>query len=892
MAVSKYRRFGLRADKNLSDLLDPDRALTHVLDDLVTGTPFTGFDLKVINGLRNTNVNADDLSELKGQVKTYSPILIAGDGFVSVLEPEPVTPVPSIQSIITDRKTIFGDPSMFKGGSGPYSTVFSGAAVNVNTGLNGISPFDRTHETVIDDEDYWIEGYFGFSGSIHPSYTDNFGGIEWEGYLAVPADQQFTLRTNGYFLIEKEYPSQEFKNNLVANGATWRSLDDDYIPILRNDVQIRNFQLTQAATNTLELTGRTVDTNSVLDLDLTFTNLWDQVMVFVGDTITIGSTIYEVTNVVLNNLDNAIIQKNNSLLTCTITVSPILGTDTSVTQINGSSFSIAPQRLGIDVRETNIPLDINWSDGKTKYRVTVWWPNPQDLDPEDERENYPSKYATFDFGDTTGPIPAPYNYWYKELPDYQGKFYSYQYFLNNRLSGRRKRTDTFLQSTKQIFSRYTPTVNIADKLGETSLVWNGKNKFTLYGGPGVFTGRGTLEPGDILLFDLGTIFNPAGQNVSDLIGSYPFAYGRVYEYDAVTGTVWTDPLLDYSDPNKAPGWTDVIRLGYRINQVFTIASSGLVGIFVRGTQPPVNASSYNSSTGLTTGTLLPINAESDSDIAYFPEELTRPFEIKKQNVLSGVSSFFSRTKFQRILTSKPLIESVNGANTNICEISSNRIGTNEASYDYINDFIPVYNHRGLVDASIDHQCNGVYGKEVKSFPEAAAGQQLIAVDSIDNIQVGDVVQYSPNIPQASLIVANTAGGVQHGTYSDPQGKIWPLIKIDKNIALALPTSYTIILIDKDYRTDYTIDGGLSYLDRGFCVLPFNTAPPFLGTSFGLSTSPSYPHLNVKGKFSFTELNVEQANTSVILNATSEIVVRGLEILTEDEGNTKYYMLSK
>ena len=49
MAVrNKYQRFGLRADRNLSDLQDNSVALGNVLDDLVADTNFTGFDLKVI----------------------------------------------------------------------------------------------------------------------------------------------------------------------------------------------------------------------------------------------------------------------------------------------------------------------------------------------------------------------------------------------------------------------------------------------------------------------------------------------------------------------------------------------------------------------------------------------------------------------------------------------------------------------------------------------------------------------------------------------------------------------------------------------------------------------------------------------------------------------------
>jgi hypothetical protein len=85
--TTKYLKFGLRADKNLSDLTNPDEALGNVLDDISAAvnedglkTGFTTTDISPLQGLRNTgladNVNdlgqAEDLLSLKGSLVEFT----------------------------------------------------------------------------------------------------------------------------------------------------------------------------------------------------------------------------------------------------------------------------------------------------------------------------------------------------------------------------------------------------------------------------------------------------------------------------------------------------------------------------------------------------------------------------------------------------------------------------------------------------------------------------------------------------------------------------------------------------------------------------------------------------------------------------------------------------
>lgn len=70
---SKYIKIGLRADKNLSDILDPKVALENILNDIsVSGSGFKAEDLLIINGIRNKPITDDQFLGLDGLVQQYS----------------------------------------------------------------------------------------------------------------------------------------------------------------------------------------------------------------------------------------------------------------------------------------------------------------------------------------------------------------------------------------------------------------------------------------------------------------------------------------------------------------------------------------------------------------------------------------------------------------------------------------------------------------------------------------------------------------------------------------------------------------------------------------------------------------------------------------------------
>ena len=127
---TKYLKFGLRADKNLSDLTNADSALSNVLDNVSAALDENGLasgfsvdDISATRGLRNTgladNVNADgqstDLAGLNDSLVQFTvgigTTLSSTPGTVLEIQPRR-----TIQDNISNFKSILGNPPWLDGG--------------------------------------------------------------------------------------------------------------------------------------------------------------------------------------------------------------------------------------------------------------------------------------------------------------------------------------------------------------------------------------------------------------------------------------------------------------------------------------------------------------------------------------------------------------------------------------------------------------------------------------------------------------------------------------------------------------------------------------------------------------------------------------------------------
>ena len=941
MAVrNKYQRFGLRADKNLSDLQDNSVALGNVLDDLVADTNFTGFDLKVIDGLRNTNLRQSDLAELSGQQSTYIPIGISG-GITVVGDPEPTTPVLTVQNVIDNRKTILGKIPEYKGGSGPRAIVFQGSTLGANNWIGQTPIFDASNTNNISSNDYWLDGNFGFSGSFHPSFTDGFGGIQFEGYLGLTDDDNISLNTNGLFLIEKKYPSLGF------------------VPILSNRANKgRIFTFNDTISNTTSFSVTVSSNSAIIDGTTESNNRWIATNIFEGDTFTINGSKFEVTQVtydLLTERDDGNVSTQDNFVD--IVVNYLEGPSIDVSATSGDTVILDRFTIGESAHKFTIPGD-KLFDGELKnYRMTLWWPEPSTVDPTDTRENYTAKYATFDFGDIGGENPAPYNFWYEVHPDLEGELYSYRYFLNNKLSMKNEKTDTFIESTKQVFSTYQPQVGYKNVMYDPNakVWWMGDYKFKLGINHDISPSTNDyqdeknhnavpLEAGDRLILQceytppLGT-----GDNI--------WVHFTIYEVDDDNRTFWVDPNgLSPADLFATPGFTingqipqpdfDPDLSTYTNNgSIFTpiviLKPDGLQGIYYvnsqTGNQISATGVALKASQAYATQntTTYPLTYGFPSDNRYALEN------IKQDNISYDVgggsttrNAWLSGTATQgpgvgtnygsRIVES--FASTITANTTNGSETIPSRDilahewtggSGNQHTNPLGNNLFAVYSHKGLDDSSVASQCVGVFGKEVKNFPEVASGDDVIAVDSLEGIEIGDYVTFpgiitnpttvtqlpaSTGVTGADVLSGNTALGVPistaypGGVYTDPDGNTFHVMRISNPIINNLPNAYTLYMIKSSAIGNYTSGGGAVIQDVSFCVLPFNTAPPFLSTQTGLSTSVEYPHLDTTGGSLVFEEFTLAANSTIVTTANTATYNRYVEI-QDNQGNTFFLIAS-
>ena len=945
MAVrNKYQRFGLRADKNLSDLQDSSVALGNVLDDLVADTNFSGFDLKVIDGLRNTNLRQSDLSELSGQQSKYIPIGFSG-GITVIGDPEPTTPVLTVQNVIDNRKTILGKIPEYKGGSGPRAIIFQGSTLSANNWIGQTPIFDASNTNNISSNDYWLDGNFGFSGSFHPSFTDGFGGIQFEGYLGLTDDDNISLNTNGLFLIEKKYPSLGF------------------VPILSNRANKgRIFTFNDTISNTTSFSVTVSSNSAIIDGTTESNNRWIATNIFEGDTFTINGSKFEVTQTTYD-----LLTERNDGNSVDVVVNYLEGPSTDISASANDTVILDRFTIGESAHKFSIPGD-KLFDGELKnYRMTLWWPEPSTVDPTDTRENYTAKYATFDFGDIGGENPAPYNFWYEVHPDLEGELYSYRYFLNNKLSMKNEKTDTFIESTKQVFSTYQPKVGYNEVMYDPNitLIWMGDYKFMWHINRALSPGtndyieeagniRVPIEAGDRVIMKC-TYIPPLG-SADDI-----WVHFTVYEVDGNNfgGIFWVDPNgLSPTDLFATPGFfingntpqpdfnpqvyenAPTPPAGSRFGTNVILKPDGLQGIYYVNSTDPGNDEISSTGIAVKASQAYATQTINGTPVTYpltygFPTDNRYDLiNIKQDNVSYDVGGG-STTENSWIVGSGGLPGQGSKYGSRIVESFANTItadigngpetipsrdilahewtgGSGTWHTDPLdNNLFAVYSHKGLDDSSVATQCVGVFGKEVKNFPEVALGDDVIAVDSLEGIDIGDYVTFegiitnpttvsqlpaSTGVTGNNVLSGNTALGVPistaypNGVYTDPDGNTFHVMRISNPIVNNLPNAYTLYMIKSSAIGNYTSGGGAVIQDVSFCVLPFNTAPPFLSTQTGLSTSVEYPHLDTTGGSLVFEEFTLAANSTIVTTANTATYNRYVEI-QDNQGNTFFLIAS-
>jgi len=200
----KYVVFGLRRDRNLADVENPEVALNNLLNNIVNDPVgnFLSEDLDAIRGLQNTNINSSILSELSGITVESSSITELNGNLVIVNSP--VEPLLRLQDRLENAKIDTGEIPAIQGGDGLLARFISSADINSGTkSSTGDNIFNFNPEQTV--EVFWESGYFNFPPFLDERFDDEYGGIQWTGYfvpeLKDPA-AVLDIYTTGLFIFE------------------------------------------------------------------------------------------------------------------------------------------------------------------------------------------------------------------------------------------------------------------------------------------------------------------------------------------------------------------------------------------------------------------------------------------------------------------------------------------------------------------------------------------------------------------------------------------------------------------------------------------------------------------------------------------------------------------
>ena len=845
MSVSKYLRIGLRADKNLADLPSKQTSLGNILDDLIPNQSFIPGDLQVINGLNTTNIWAEDLKELVELSVQYSPLYTDSNGNLSFLAPVDIEPrIRAIDKIKND-KVILGDPPYKLGGKGPIAKVFpSGALISPGSArlshANTIAPddiFDASHAGIITTQEYWMDGRFGFNQAFHPTFGDSFGGISWTGWLSNGSSRKPDFECNSFFLIEKY-------NSATTTWETVKCVAEE------------------------EWTATVLADNSGDTTKASF-NQGDRKHLMIGVQVgtSSGSPTHEIVDIDNADDDLVTLQALSGAADLTLSQNDTLYLSTTIgdTMLTANNFRHTDEMAQGDTQQV---------------RITVWYPKPADFDPAKTVPNFPSFGMRYDLGvdidivnDNDDPDTeyAPYNYFYENkagavnAPVVDNTF---THFSRNVLSPRNKSSSHYFLNEQPVYHRYTPKLKVNEvsrfnkgtgnyEITSCSLTWRGNTRFT-----GADSVMREIEVGDILLFTMGGFATASGTHGA----SNDHFFLQVSENNRID-TLFVEPYKFSSQGVAENVGYIMTQYGIAVDDVvkfYVVDSKGLIGLYSQinttVSTPGTASQQYNLRKIKNSDYQDPSLSSTD----YFETDI-RPGDLFANLSLLDQSNGNAAQQqpfwFEKITTvdyspADGLIIDAEPFQTSATPSPSRT----KTQYGYG----LVYAHRGLTDLSTITECVGVIGHEVASTSSNSANVTLL---TIDGIQTGMKVYFAGIDPNNPVVPdGTTVQSINTGTKT-----------VTLSNSVSLNQSVTLVFAPST-----------STSNKEGCIMPLNTAPPFVGTDTGLETSGSAPHLVVGGDFEISGIKFDDA-TSVEVTPSTDDADGGLLLKTPD--GTRYWALT-
>ena len=693
--------------------------------------------------------------------------------------------------------------------------------------------------------DFWDDAVFDFPGTIHPKFTTQFGGVQWEGYQD---DQFFRLEfnTTGFALFEED----------LYDDNTWRTIraitTEDVYPMSRvrfysniNNVgtSVTRVELTHeedyirlAEGMSIEISGNSGTIETLGRYDGAVNTIGAPVLYRYYADLDIDMSVTENTGTYLDPVDSSIDLKFTWGLSSTVSTGETL--------------------------DFTVP-----ATGKRRHvRYSVFWPVAN--------EPYRSKILSEVLHSATA---LNFNYIYKtnNNVDFSSEKFSFPFFMERKL-GPRSQLSTF--STKvdgRISIEYVPTLETASRIkGIIDPGVNNRQNSGLISRLMRMTEPGVLEPQQS-----GTDIFPTGKEAE---GQWLVIKPNV---DSPTDT-YAYQIIKAANRSKATVADDYLaKTGLSINAdhgVIVVDNLGLIGIYKHGN---------TAASGV-----------SDSDLSFADFKLT-PEKLDTGSLPSSamnkdlseisIGDLVHIVEHSPQVTTEPTVYSHQYAFT-VVQIDTDNTVHLKAHPDNQNDIgdsaggdqglvsagiMAVYSSKGMDNRSSRSECVGVFGKEVSEVSASSTTTtiKLKNTDGISGVNIAgisastaDYVYLDGHIPTGAYVVSVSATE----------------IVLSVAITAIINPGQTVVFVK---RQGVVNDAGYQGVNKEYCVIPLNTAPPFISTVSGLQTPSSNPSLIAK-ELSFKQLQISTPTANVGPRGTGTPAWNGSTGTVATNSPTKYFSI--
>jgi len=225
MPRPSFNNVGLRRDLNLSDLENREQALDNLLNNLVTTDDGSTFDrndlLDAIKDISNTNVTQRSIALMAGLTVKNTVV----DPNTGLLVDKVAEPLITVKNQIDSILATTNDPPFFNGGDGLTARFYDTDAITDFSSLNINSKGSAVVSgSPVVTKTYWTNGLFEFSNKLDDALNGGNGAVQWTGWYTPDSSgpSTFSISTTGYIIVEfeNEFGDLEIKRNIYKPQRT------------------------------------------------------------------------------------------------------------------------------------------------------------------------------------------------------------------------------------------------------------------------------------------------------------------------------------------------------------------------------------------------------------------------------------------------------------------------------------------------------------------------------------------------------------------------------------------------------------------------------------------------------------------------------------------------